>query len=49
MQEVKITKADNGFVIQIISDGIQTLDDRREIFVAKDKEEVFAVLEEEAF
>lgn len=47
MKEIKIVKVDNGFVIYVTKQGNQTLNDQREVFIAKSKEEIFDILERE--
>jgi hypothetical protein len=47
MREIRIVSVDNGFVIYVTKQGNQSLNEKNEVFIAKNKEEIFDILEKE--
>ena len=46
MKEINIEFVDNGFVIRVTSNGVQSIYDNTKVYVAKDKDELIKKLKE---
>tara|TARA_B100001245_G_C22891839_1_gene429653 strand:+ start:1167 stop:1322 length:156 start_codon:yes stop_codon:yes gene_type:complete len=48
MKKITITNVENGFIVEVTSEGLQSLFDRRETFVAKSENELVELVKKYA-